>query len=214
MPRPTDGSRHPTAIIIPFRLRTGTTWTNRVRLFLSASLDRLGDYLTFLQKETEMDDLKIEAPIGQPFMTMTRTFKAPRALVWKAISEPEHAVRWWGPHGYKNEILQFDWSVPGQWRVKTTTNDGAVIEFFGDYLEIQKPEKVTQTFSFDQLPPGAHSIDTVVLEDHGDTTVYRASSTLPDVESRDAMIASGMEKGIREGFERLDQMLEEWKVTA
>ena len=71
-----------------------------------------------------------------------------------------------------------------------------------------KPVKVTQTFSFDQLPEGAHSIDSVVLEDHGDKTVYRATSTLPDLASRDGMLASGMETGVVEGFERLDAMLE------
>jgi len=64
------------------------------------------------------------------------------------------------------------------------------------------------------LPEGAHSVDTVVLEDHGDKTVYRASSTFPDIASRDGMMASGMEVGVREGFERLDQMLEEFKAHA
>ena len=202
------------ADIIPFRPRFGTAWKNTFRLFWNASLNRLNDYLTIMQKETKMDDLKIEAPVGQPFMTMTRTFNAPRALVWKALSEAEHAVRWWGPHGHKNRVLQWDWKVGGKWKIETTTGDGAVIVFFGDYLEIEKPVKVSQTFSFDQLPPGAHSVDTVELEDVGGKTIYRAHSTLPDVESRDGMMATGMETGVREGFERLDDMLEEWKVTA
>ncbi len=200
--------------LIPFRPRPGTAWKNTLRLFWSASLNRLSDYLTILAKETEMDDLKIEAPVGQPFVTMTRTFDAPRALVWKALSEPEHAVRWWGPHGHKNRVLHWDWKVGGAWKIETTTGDGRVIVFFGDYLEIEKPVKVTQTFSFDQLPPGVHSVDTVELDEVGGKTVYRAYSTLPDVESRDAMIASGMDVGVREGFERLDQMLEDWKATA
>ena len=74
--------------------------------------------------------------------------------------------------------------------------------------------KVTQTFSFDQLPPGAHSVDAVTLIEKDGKTIYSAVSTLPDVESRDAMVASGMEVGVVEGFERLDAMLEEWKVSA
>lgn len=199
---------------IPFRPRPGTRWKAALRLFWNASLNRLTDYLTIMQKETKMHDLKIDAPVGKPFITMTRTFNAPRALVWKALSEPEHAVRWWGPHGHRNTVLEWDWRVGGKWKIRSDIPDGPTITFFGDYLEIEKPVKVTQTFSFDQLPPGAHSVDEVTLIEKDGKTIYRAVSTLPDVESRDGMIASGMEKGIVEGFERLDQMLEDWKVTA
>ena len=190
-------------------------WLEHYRRFLGASLDRLGDYLGLLkQKGTEMDDLEIIAPVGEPTFFMTRTLNAPRALVWKALSEPEHVVRWWGPHGHTNRVLEFDWRVGGRWKVESTMPDGEVIVFFGEYREIEKPEKVTQTFSFDQLPEGVHSVDTVVLEDHGDKTVYRASSIFPDIASRDGMMASGMEVGVREGFERLDAMLEEFKAHA
>jgi len=190
-------------------------WLEVYRRFWDASLDRLADYLSNVEKKgTVMDDLKIETPANEPVLYMTRTLKAPRALVWKALSEPEHVVRWWGPNGHKNRVLEFDWRVGGKWRIESTIPGGMVIVFFGEYREIDKPEKVTQTFSFDQLPEGAHSVDTVILEDHGDTTVYRASSTLPDIASRDGMVASGMETGVREGFERLDAMLEEWKAEA
>src|SRR5690606_9524971 len=106
-----------------------------------------------------MDNLTIEAPVGQPFLTMTRTFDAPRALVWKALSEPEHAVRWWGPRDHINRVLEWDWRVGGKWRIESTMPDDSIIVFFGEYREIEPPVKVTQTFSFDQLPEGAHSID-------------------------------------------------------
>lgn len=191
----------------------GTGWLRPYWRLWEVSLDRLEEYMQRLkQGETTMDDLKIEAPAAEPVVIMTRTLNAPRELVWKALSEPEHVVAWWGPHGHKNRVLEFDWRVGGKWRIESTMPDGGVIVFFGEYREIEKPEKVTQTFSFDQLPEGAHSVDTVILEDHGDTTVYRASSTLPDLASRDGMIASGMEVGVRQGFERLDAMLEEWKA--
>ena len=73
---------------IPFRPRFGEGWKSTLRLFWNASLNRLSDYLTIMQKETKMHDLKIDAPVGKPFLTMTRTFNAPRELVWKALSEP------------------------------------------------------------------------------------------------------------------------------
>lgn len=160
-----------------------------------------------------MHDLKI-APEGERTIIMTRTFNAPRALVWKALSEPEHAVRWWGPHGHRNKVLKWDWTVGGEWSIQSTLPDGQVMTFFGEYREIEAPEKVTQTFAFDGLPPGVHSLDTVVLEDHGERTVYRATSIAPDKAARDGMLSSGMEVGVVEGFERLDQMLEDWKAQA
>ena len=188
---------------------------NLYRLLWNQSLDRLTAYLPIMQTERKMPhDLKIDAPVGKPFLTMTRTFNAPRTLVWKALSEPEHAIRWWGPHGHKNRVLAWDWRVGGGYKIESIIGDGSKIVFFGDYLEIEAPKKVSQTFSFDQLPPGVHSVDTVTLEEQNGKTIYTNVSTLPDVESRDAMIASGMEHGVVEGFERLDQMLEDWKVTA
>lgn len=199
----------------PVPLAPGRCWLGPYRRLWDASLDRLTDYLRVLrEKGTVMDDLKIEAPADEPTVIMTRTLNAPRALVWKALSEPQHVIRWWGPHGHKNRVLEFDWRVGGKWRIESTLPDGEVIVFFGEYREIAPPEKVTQTFSFDQLPEGAHSIDTVILDDHGDKTVYRAISTMPDIASRDGMMASGMETGVRQGFERLDALLEDFKAHA
>jgi uncharacterized protein YndB with AHSA1/START domain len=93
------------------------------------------------------------------------------------------------------------------------TSQPVDITFFGEFLDIAKPERITQTFSFDQLPPGMHSVDTVELIEKDGRTIYQAKSVFPDVTSRDGMLASGMETGVVEGFERLDQMLEEWKAT-
>jgi uncharacterized protein YndB with AHSA1/START domain len=202
------------ANIVPFRPRSGEGWKHTLRLFWNASLNRLSDYLTIMQKETKMHDLKIDAPVGKPFVTITRTFNAPRALVWKALSEAEHAIRWWGPHRHKNRILEWDWRVGGNYKIESIIDDSTKIVFFGDYLEIEAPSKVVQTFSFDQLPPGAHSVDAVTLTEKDGKTIYTNVSTLPDVESRDGMLATGMETGVVEGFERLDQMLEDWKVSA
>lgn len=114
----------------------------------------------------------------------------------------------------KEELLKWDWRVGGEWSIESTIPDGQVITFFGEYCEIDKPEKVTQTFAFDGLPPGAHSVDTVELIEKDGKTIYSATSRVPDFESRDAMLESGMEVGVVEGFERLDAMLEEWKAAA
>lgn len=208
------------ARIIPFKRRQpppSAVRSDRLtacRRLWEQRLDHLGDYILKLkQKGPDMDDLQYEVPADAPVLILTRTFNAPRALVWKALSEPEHVVRWFGPHRHQNRVIAFDWRVGGKWQIETTTPEGHVIQFFGEYVEIVRPETVTQTFAFDALPPGVHSVDTVVLEDHGDKTIYRATSTLPDIAARDGMMASGMDSGVREGFARLDAMLEEFKAT-
>lgn len=88
-----------------------------------------------------MDDLEIKAPVGEPIVIMTRTLNAPRALVWRALSEPEHVVRWWGPHGHKNRVLEWDWRVGGKWKIESTMPEGVIV-FFGEYREISRPERV------------------------------------------------------------------------
>lgn len=207
--------------IIPFRRRRNGERTRPARHwrlvwddFWNASLDRLARYVEKMLKETNMHDLKIDAPAGEPVITMTRSFNAPRELVWKAMSQPEHLVRWWGPHEHVNRALEFDFRVGGKWKIESTMSDGQVINFFGEFREIEAPRLLTQTFAFDGLPEGMYSVDSVELEEVGGRTIYRARSLMPDLASRDGMLASGMEVGVVEGFERLDAMLEEFKAGA
>ena len=205
--------------IVPFRPRRGGERHRLLRPlravwqhFWNASLDRLACYAEEQSEGTKMHDLKIDAPAGQPVITMTRSFNAPRALVWKAMSESEHVVRWWGPHDHRNRALEFDFRVGGKWRIESTMSGGEVMNFFGEFREIEAPRRLTQTFAFDGLPEGMYSVDTVELEEVDGRTIYRATSLMPDVASRDGMLDSGMETGVVEGFERLDAMLEEFKA--
>lgn len=183
------------------------------RRFWGISLDRLTDYIAHLRdKERPMTDLKIVAPPGESYIVLTRTFNAPLALVWRAVSEPEHIVRWWGPHGYKNRVLELDFRVNGIWKIETTTQEGHVVVFHGEYREIEPPSKVVQTFGVEGMYDGAYSVDTLTLEEIDGKTQYKVVSVLPDVAARDGMMASGMEVGVIDGFERLDSILEEFKA--
>jgi uncharacterized protein YndB with AHSA1/START domain len=161
-----------------------------------------------------MADLKIAAPPGEAFIVLTRTFNAPLALVWRAVSEPEHLVRWWGPHSHSSKVLELDRRVGGNWRIQTTTKSGQVIVFHGEYREIEPPRKCVQTFGVEGMYGGAYSVDTLTLEAAGDRTIYKVVSVLPDAATRDAMMNSGMEFGVIEGFERLDAILETFKAGA
>jgi uncharacterized protein YndB with AHSA1/START domain len=158
-----------------------------------------------------MDDLDIIAPADEPVITLTRTFDAPLRLVWKAISEPEHLVRWWGPHGHKNRVLQFDWRVGGGWKIESTTPDGRVIVFYGAYRGSEPPRRTVQTFAVVGLFDDAYTVETLTLTEIDGRTRYHSVSRFTDMAGRDGMIASGREGGVREGFERLDTMLKEWK---
>jgi uncharacterized protein YndB with AHSA1/START domain len=207
--------------IIPFRRRRDgerprlpAEWQSRWRLFWKRSLDRLEDYARTMREDHRMSDLKIEAVPGEPVLVMTRSFAAPRALVWKAMSQPEHLVRWFGPHEHINEVLEFDFRVGGKWRIRSTMRDNEQVTFFGEFREIEAPRLLTQTFAFDGLPEDAYSIDSVELIEQGDRTIYSARSIFPDIASRDGMLQSGMEIGVVEGFERLDAMLEAFKAEA
>jgi uncharacterized protein YndB with AHSA1/START domain len=193
----------------------GFSFSNYGRFWVE-SLDRLTDYLDdLINKEKKMSDkkdLQIDAPAGEKFMVLTRTFDAPRSLVWKALSGPEHIIRWWGPHSHANKVLQFDWRVGGRWRIQSSMADGMVIVFHGEYREIEPEWKTVQTFAVEGMYDGAYSVETLTLEEVDGKTVYNVVSELPDVAARDAMLASGMEVGVVEGFERLDAILVELKA--
>ena len=200
--------------------RRRSSWSRHVdfhRWLWGVSLDRLTAYIDSLKEERQMTDkkdLKIEAPAGQPHMELTRTFDAPRSLVWRALSQPEHLIRWWGPHSHANKVLRFDWRVGGTWRIQSSMPDGMVLVFHGEYREIEPEWKTVQTFAVEGMYDGQYSVDTLTLEEVDGRTLYRVVSVLPDVAARDGMLASGMEVGVVEGFERLDAILVELKAEA
>lgn len=191
-------------------------WLETYRRFWGQSLDRLADYIDELMNKvktmTDKKDLRIEAPAGEKHMVLTRTFDAPRSLVWKALSQPEHVIRWWGPHSHANKVLNFDWRVGGGWRIQSSMPDGMVIVFHGEYREIEPEWKTVQTFAVEGMYDGQYSVETLTLEEVDGKTLYKVVSVLPDVASRDGMLQSGMEIGVVEGFERLDAILVELKA--
>ena len=75
-------------------------------------------------------------------ITITRTVKAPRALVWKVCTQPEHIDRWWGPNGFSNKTLSFDLRVGGQWKYIMTAADGTVFPNHHLYHEVRPEERI------------------------------------------------------------------------
>ena len=151
--------------------------------------------------------MTVDAPAGEPVMRLTRTFDAPRALVWETFTKAEHIARWWGPRKYAVTVHELDVRPGGKWRI--SHSDGArTVEFFGEYREVVQPERLARTFCFGDFPPIEESYE---FHDEGGRTRVVCAQRFANVMGRDMMAKSGAAEGGRESFERLDALLETLK---
>ncbi len=141
-----------------------------------------------------------------PMIRITREFDATPEKVFRAHTDPELVVHWLGPRGLEMEIDHYDCRTGGSYRY-LHKGDGEEYGFHGCFHDVRPSELIVQTFTFEGFP------DIVVLEKlvltdlDGGRTRLVATSLGDSFEDRDAMIASGMEVGVREGYERLDELL-------
>ena len=185
-------------------------WPSLHRRWLSQRLDRLTAHLMQMKRETEMDDLKVTAPAGETTATITRSFKAPQALVWKAMTEREHIARWWGLKSAKLKILAHDFRPGGEWRFEQEYGgDTPNMTFYGEYRDITPISKYVSTFGVDGMYDHNSLVETHTLEERDGVTYYTAVSQFPDVDSRNGMLSSGMEVGARESMNELAALLAE-----
>jgi len=139
---------------------------------------------------------------------ITREFDAPRELVFKAHTDPDLYVKWLGPRGYEMKLETFEPYSGGRYRYIHIDGAGNEYGFHGVFHTISE-ELMIQTFEFEGLPePGHVTLDTMRLEElPGGRTRVTIQSVFQSVEDRDGMVQSGMERGVREGYERLDEVL-------
>jgi uncharacterized protein YndB with AHSA1/START domain len=137
---------------------------------------------------------------------MERTFNAPRARVWKAITEPDLLAQWWG-RGNKLVIERYEFQRGGHWRFVEHSDHGEH-GFEGRFREISPIERLSMTFEWDGMP-GHVVVQTIVLDDlGGDRTRMVSLALFHTTEERDGMIKSGMEGGANESYAALDRVLE------
>lgn len=155
---------------------------------------------------TMSNPLTVSTPEGLPFIEFEREFDAPPAAVLRAHADPELVRQWMGPDGYTMTIDAWDFTSQGRYRFVHHAPDGDYA-FRGTFHTV-RPDLLVQTFEFEGMPDVV-SIETLALEpiDGGTRTRVRGHSTYPSVESRDGMVASGMERGMSEGYDRLDGLL-------
>lgn len=148
----------------------------------------------------------IQAPPGLPIVEITREFDAPPELVFRAHVEPDLAMRWLGPSDLHNVAEHWDARTGGSWRYVSRRGEESY-RFYGSFHEVRPPGRLVQTFTYEGSPDGV-SLDTLTLEPlDGGRTALRIVSVVDSLESRDAMVASGMEHGVVEGYQQLDELL-------
>jgi uncharacterized protein YndB with AHSA1/START domain len=149
-------------------------------------------------------------------IVLTRRFNAPRDLVWEAMSKPELIKQWlFGPPGWTMTKCEDDLRVGGEFRWAWSGPDGVGMEMHGVYREVIPPERMVRTEVFDfgcvDVPGGAEQLCTLVLDETNEQTTLTLTVRYPSKQARDMALATGMEKGVSAGYDRLDQMLAERK---
>jgi len=151
--------------------------------------------------------VQIDAPAGVPFIDITREFDAPVSRVFAAHADPTLLAKWVGPQGLSTAIAEWDFVSGGRWRFAQTSPDGEVYAFRGTFHTVRTDELAIQTFEFEGFPDVV-SIETQRFVDLGDgRTRLEIHSVYPTLEARDGMVASGMERGVTEGYARLDAIV-------
>ncbi len=148
--------------------------------------------------------LKVTTPSPREIV-LTRVFDAPRALVYEAMTRPELLKRWFGPHGWNLVLCEIDLRVGGAWRYVLEGPDGRSMGMGGEYREIVPGERTVHTEAMDDYP--GDSVVTMVLTEKDGQTTMTGTVLYDSQETRDAVVASGMEHGAAETYDRLADLL-------
>lgn len=153
---------------------------------------------------TEATTLELES---DRVLVITRNFKAPRRLVFEALTKPEHVRRWYGCDAMQMTICEIDLRPGGRWRYVLRMPDGSEHGFHGEYREVVPPERIVSTENYEPIGPGHEMIATMTLEEHDGRTTMRNRLVYQSQADRDGHIGSGMERGMRESHERLTEVI-------
>jgi uncharacterized protein YndB with AHSA1/START domain len=153
---------------------------------------------------------------GKQEIIIIREFDAPRELVFKAHTDPKLQMQWMGPLQFKTTYKKFEPKNGGGWRFIQKDQDGKEFAFHGVFHEVKKLERIVMTFEFEGLPEKGHvSLQTAKFEALPDNRTRVTSQTVfQSVADRDGMLQSGMEEGVNDSNERLDELLEKMKIKS
>jgi uncharacterized protein YndB with AHSA1/START domain len=139
---------------------------------------------------------------------ITRVFDAPRELVFRAHTDPALIPLWWGPRSTTTIVDKMDVRPGGEYRFVHRTEDGSEYIFSGEYREVAPPERLVQTSEFDGAP-GHIVLETITFDEQDGKTTLTVLDVCSTQEERDAILASGMEEGLNESYDRLAELVAE-----
>jgi uncharacterized protein YndB with AHSA1/START domain len=155
---------------------------------------------------TTAHDTEITVLEDIPAVRIVREFDAPPDKVFRAHTDPDLVVRWLGPRDHEMVIDRWDCTTGGSYRY-VHRHQGEDYGFFGSFHVVRPSTEIVQTFTFEGVPDQV-ALERLTFEDLGDgRTRLTALSLVDSFEARDAFVASGMEAGVVEGYERLDEVL-------
>jgi uncharacterized protein YndB with AHSA1/START domain len=149
---------------------------------------------------------EIEIPGDEPVINLRRFFRAPPELVYRALTEPAYIRRWFGPRRLDITECEADLRVGGTWRVVQRAPDGSEFVFGGSFLELDPPRRRVGTFRWEGAPEH-EAVETFELSAVEGGTLVTSRVDHGSMEARDMHVANGMEGGIVESHERLDEVL-------
>lgn len=152
-----------------------------------------------------MSDLNIVAEPGRQDVVVTRTFDAPRDVLFRAMTEAEHIAKWWGLDATDTVVDVMEPRPGGRWRLVEKAGNGEEYGFHGVFHDVVEGERLVQTFEFEGTP-GHVILDTYTLEEKGGGTLYTSVSVFQSVEDRDGMVRSGMETGLTQSLDALERL--------
>ena len=153
---------------------------------------------------TTTNSAKVTLPTDTQIL-ITREFDAPKHLVWKAYTTPDLIARWWGGSHGKVTSAEVDLRVGGSWRYVLAANEGFEVAFHGEFREISAPDRLVNTEIYEGAPEGVGVVTTTLTEAGGRTTLTQLCD-YGDKTVRDAVIESGMEGGMQESMDALEQV--------
>jgi uncharacterized protein YndB with AHSA1/START domain len=145
--------------------------------------------------------------VGEHEIVITRSFDAPRHLVFDALTKPELVRQWLGPGTWEMTHCDIDLRVGGRWRYVMGGPDGEVMAMGGEYREIVAPERLVSTELFDEDWTGGETLTTAVLTEQDRVTTLTTTVRYSSAQARAAALATGMTEGMSLGYIRLDELL-------
>ena len=155
----------------------------------------------------QTNQTSIEADPNLPTIKIVREFEAPRDRVYRAWTDPDLVAQWLGPKDTPTRIDHWDLRTGGSYRYASVRGGEEIASFYGSFHEARPNERLVQTFTYAGMPDGV-SLETMTFTDLGDgRTRVTSLSVVDNMADREAMLASGMEVGVVQGYEQLDELL-------